>query len=617
MRAIQALTIVAAVVAYVAAGDRVRASSADAQRILGLEAPADWTVENGTIVGSSTVRTQGNGSLAVQAHGYTVVRSRLLGPLGAVSPNVSVDVRLPPEQPNPAWLGAFQVFVTAPSIGLNNAYVGEHELTGLSLETFHTLTFALPSDIQTALDGSYFDLSVSLVLNVPTDATGTYLVDNVQVSASIPGDSTITQSDIPRILGFEQASDWQVLTGTTNGVSPVITNQGSFSLAVHAVGYTTITSLPMPSIAPVDPEVSFQLWLPPQQPDPSWFGAAQLFVSAPSLNLYNAYVGQQELTGLPTGQFNKLTFTLPSDVRAALDSTAYSDLRFTIVLNVPAADTGIYYLDNLDVGPITRPQEPPTGPFRNDLVGVANGGVAVLTIEDHDFSLPVTKMGIYVESLDGNCMPSEERACRFVVHNLFVRIGAFSIEDTHVSQVVAEAETPFQVTLGGGKPLTTNIPSYVRFLGVMNGDFGRLAFFPSSSQLRITINPAGDGLIVLSGALTGRIEDHNFSIGLSITAGTPLTNRMPLPKAGPDQTVTSTTCVANVTLDGSASTDPDGNLSELRWLQDGVTIGRNAIVSTPIQKSGVYLFRLVARDAFFGEAADDVQVTVQLGSGCP
>ena len=616
MKAMHILTFVCAVAGAVAAGDRVQASVADAQRILGMEAPADWTVQNGTLAGSTT-RTQGNGSLAVQAHGYTVVQSRLLGPVGPVAPTISLDLRLPPEQPNPSWLGAAQVFVTAPSIGLNNAYVGQRELTGLSLSTFHTLTFEMPAAIRTALSGSYFDLSVSVVLNVPTNATGTYLIDNLQVSADIPSDSTISQLDIPRILGFEQASDWAVTGGTNDGVSPIVTNQGSFSLAVHAVGYTTITSLPMPSINPVDPDVSFQLWLPPQQPNPSWFGAVQLYVSAPSLNLYSAYIGQQELTGLPTGQFNRLSFTLPADVRTKLNTTAYSDLRFTIVLNVPSAGTGIYYLDNFDVGPITRPQEPPTGPFRTDLAGMANGGTAILSIDDEDFSLPVTKMGIYVTSVDGNCTPSTTQACRFIVHNLFFRIGAFSIEDTDFSEIVAESAIPFEVTLGGAHPLTVNVPSYTRFLGMIRGEFGRLAFFPSSTSLRITINPSGKGLIVLSGALTGRVADHNFSLGVAITAGTPLANRMPLPNAGADQTITSTTCTAPLTLNGSASTDPDGNLVQLRWIEDGITRGIGPILNTTQRKSGTSVFRLVARDSFTGEAADEVVVTTQLAAGCP
>lgn len=45
------------------------ASNVDAERVLGMEDPSDWTIQNGTIAGVSTERTQGAGALEVIPQG--------------------------------------------------------------------------------------------------------------------------------------------------------------------------------------------------------------------------------------------------------------------------------------------------------------------------------------------------------------------------------------------------------------------------------------------------------------------------------------------------------------------------------------------------------------------
>lgn len=63
----------------------------------------------------------------------------------------------------------------------------------------------------------------------------------------------------------------------------------------------------MTTLAPVSDKVSFDVWVPSTQPNPSWWGALQLYVNAPSLGLYNSFVGQKELVGLATNSFNKMS----------------------------------------------------------------------------------------------------------------------------------------------------------------------------------------------------------------------------------------------------------------------------------------------------------------------
>ena len=614
MKAIRGLTFIGVVTTGAICGDRLQASDIDAIRVLGLESAADWTVENGTLVGLSPTRTQGNSSLAVQPNGYTTVRSRLVGPLGNVSPAISFDLQLPTNQPNPFWFGAAQVFVSAPSIGLNNAYVGQRELTGLSTGSFVNLSFDLPSDIRTKLQGTYFDLVFSIVLNVPAGA-GTYLIDNLQVSSSIPGNSTITLEDLPRILGMEDPADWTITSGTIVGTSLALKTQNNFSLAVQPNGYTTLTSLPMTSIGPVNPEITIDVRMPATQPNPTWFGAVQLFATLPSQNLYNVYLGQQELTGLATEQFHTLHFPLAEDIRAKLNLATYSDLRLTVVLNAPTPGAGIYHLDNIHVGPVTDPLEDIRTNLRTDLVGRTSDGAVSIEIDDEGGSPPVQDALFYVRSDDGNCVPSDVQVCRYLVPAIRIRTGAFEIDGEGIASALIRNVNPFRLTLGGSHGLSARIPSGQRFVALVGDDI----LTAGASRVSMTVNPAGDGLISVSGTLTGTVDDNRFEIGLSITADTPLENRMPIASAGADQSLTSTSgCTVIATLNGTGTQDPDGGLQRITWLANGTVFsGVGPTVQVPINTAGPNIFTALAVDAFGAESKDETTVNVTLPGGCP
>src|SRR5690606_8913838 len=196
---------------------------------------SDWTVEAGTMVGAHLERTEGQQSLEVATDGYTVIRSRLLGPLGHVAERISLDLKMPIGQPNPYWYGAAQLFVSVPSLGLHNAYIGQQDLTGLSLGQFVEIGFAVPVDILEALRGDYADLQFALALNVPQGVQGSYLIDNFQVSESIPERSTISAPDLRRILGMETDADWSSPTSALqSNFSPGA--QGKLALALAPAG---------------------------------------------------------------------------------------------------------------------------------------------------------------------------------------------------------------------------------------------------------------------------------------------------------------------------------------------------------------------------------------------
>lgn len=84
---------------------------------------------------------------------------------------------------------------------------------------------------------------------------------------------------------------------------------------------------------------------PANQPNPSWLGDLQIFVSCPSAGVFNAPLGTRGLTGLAAGEFSTLTYDVPADVVAVL-SGAHPDCALSFALNVNAG-AGTWVLDNL------------------------------------------------------------------------------------------------------------------------------------------------------------------------------------------------------------------------------------------------------------------------------
>jgi lysophospholipase L1-like esterase len=152
------------------------------------------------------------------------------------------------------------------------------------------------------------------------------------------------------ILGFENSSTWVVTQGT---IPPPTTStehtEGAFSLAVNPSGWGVLSSPPFSVLSALTGAISFDLFVPSAQANPYWFGAAQLYLNCPSVNIYNAYVGQVELTGLPTDSFHTMAFSISDHGMLTALGHGCADLWFSIAINVPWNETGTYLLDNLQV----------------------------------------------------------------------------------------------------------------------------------------------------------------------------------------------------------------------------------------------------------------------------
>jgi hypothetical protein len=151
-------------------------------------------------------------------------------------------------------------------------------------------------------------------------------------------------SDPSAVMGFESTSYWST-TGGTLATSTTHT-QGSKSLAITEQGYVELTSVALPTVSGVSPDLAFDIQLPSPQPNPYWYGQVEMFVSVPSQSLYNVYLGEVELTGLPLQTFNTVKFVVDAATQAKLRAS-YSDLTWKVVLNTPSGTARPYLIDNL------------------------------------------------------------------------------------------------------------------------------------------------------------------------------------------------------------------------------------------------------------------------------
>ena len=144
------------------------------------------------------------------------------------------------------------------------------------------------------------------------------------------------------VLGFETLDAWE--TGVGHALSSDRTEQQT-SLAVFAQNQVRMDS-PSLGPVPVEPKVRLDISLPVNQANPYWYGNLALRIRVPSKGI-DKQIGQEQLMGLPLGEFQTVEMDVPADVVDALQDGDYSDLSLSVILNVPYNQTGEYLIDNL------------------------------------------------------------------------------------------------------------------------------------------------------------------------------------------------------------------------------------------------------------------------------
>ena len=171
---------------------------------------------------------------------------------------------------------------------------------------------------------------------------------NVSASVNNSGAACAGLTPIQALMGFDELV-WTSAQAALS-LSPSLHTQGCNGLKVAGSGYMLVNSAPFATpLTGVTSTLKLDVYVPPAQPNPSWFGAVQLYASCPSAGVNNAYLGQVELTGKPTGAFSALSYGVPANVRTALLGT-HNDCFFSAAVNVNATPTPVV-LDNLRFTP--------------------------------------------------------------------------------------------------------------------------------------------------------------------------------------------------------------------------------------------------------------------------
>lgn len=175
-------------------------------------------------------------------------------------------------------------------------------------------------------------------------------------STEATAESEAALSSNEQILGFEDLSAWSASSGTLALSSNHV--EGAFSLAVSNLGSATayVRSVPLSNFTLTSNQVSFQIMLPTQQPNPNWYGSVELYVDAPSKAVNSALIVHRELTGMPLGSFQTVTATVPAWIVSALGNGPVNDLSFRFAFTVPAG-AQTYRLDALRSGSGPRTQQ--------------------------------------------------------------------------------------------------------------------------------------------------------------------------------------------------------------------------------------------------------------------
>jgi hypothetical protein len=145
-------------------------------------------------------------------------------------------------------------------------------------------------------------------------------------------------ADTTRVFGFESLADW-------SGGGPLALSsrhdEGSNSLQVTSQGSVSVTSAKVAGPIAATSMLAVDVTVPHVQ-SPLWHGQAQVVLNAPSIGLYNEWIGAQALP-FPYSIFQRVQFPISDTIKQKLGGI-FIDLQVTISVTGGAGD---YLLDKL------------------------------------------------------------------------------------------------------------------------------------------------------------------------------------------------------------------------------------------------------------------------------
>jgi hypothetical protein len=215
-----------------------------------------------------------------------------------------------------------------------------------------TVFFALndsPWRVDAATPAFHLQGGLTLPHVAPNGGSVTVTADAHGTPATAQTTACAAETGLQRLFGFEDVQRWSSTQAALSLATAPLT-QGCGALGVQGSGYMTIAGGPFSTSGlATNAAASVDLFIPGNQPNPSWLGALQMYLSCPSGNVFNQYIGQVELTGKPQSHYSTLRFPLPSAVQSTL-ARPLDDCAFSFALNVNATGQ-TWLLDNLRFTP--------------------------------------------------------------------------------------------------------------------------------------------------------------------------------------------------------------------------------------------------------------------------
>lgn len=224
--------------------------------------------------------------------------------------------------------------------------------------------------------------------------------------------------------------------------------------------------------------------------------------------------------------------------------------------------------------------------------------------------------GIYVISLVVNDGTADSR-----VETVTITAGA-TAENPPVADAGNDISviTGSQVTLDGSASWDPDGDALSYIWSLHSKPKSSKAALSDAASVNPSFTPDIDGVYIISLVVNDGKADSGFD-NVTITAGS-IAENPPVADAGPDANVVSGLLV---TLDGSGSSDPDGDALTYSWTLASKPAGSASALSaaTSVSSSftpdvdGVYVINLVVNDGKFDSAIDSVRITAAATANNP
>jgi hypothetical protein len=273
--------------------------------------------------------------------------------------------------------------------------------------------------------------------------------------------------------------------------------------------------------------------------------------------------------------------------------------------------------------PASAPAQRIDPPFRQDLVGsvvpstlnflrvMISGRVTFVDIEEAT---------IVLRSDITDCDPRRPFTnCPLTIERLYIRVGSFDFGRVRVRELDIRNEEPISIS-GLSRSIPPGAPFRIRIEYHQNRDVSAVGTFSSrgsaienNSSIVVFFpgSPPGNTRteIALGLDLSGTLD--NRRVTLEAHVGFQVVNQLPIARASSSQSFDPATCTPTVVLDASETTDPDDNLSSLRWFDDnGTFVGEGPTIEIPVEEGRPeFGFLLVAEDDIGAAATARTTIT--------